>query len=224
MSRSARPPAPGATREAGTGTRPGSRPTTRAAARASAYSDNRAWPPRADRRQIGNRAQHGVPPPLARSSSALLGADLSRPDDCSSARSRLSSRHPLRRRDRYLSCSLILSRPARAQASSRSPPGAPAAPSAPTTSCRSPCLVTIEQSHAELLLEIGDRVADRRCSAPEPTARRRETARLDHRKENGELIEAGHPRSLHFKFLERHPQYFMAITERGECVSPGRTV
>jgi len=50
------------------------------------------------------------------------------------------------------------------------------------------------------LLEIGDRVVDRRRSAPEPTARRRETARLDHRKENGELIEAGHPRSLHFKF------------------------
>jgi hypothetical protein len=61
-------------------------------------------------------------------------------------------------------------------------------------------LVAIEQLHPELLLEIGDRVADRRRSAPAPTARRRETARLDHRKENGELVEAGHPRSLHFKF------------------------
>src|SRR5438132_7667381 len=67
-----------------------------------------------------------------------------------------------------------------------------------------------------------DRVADRRCSAPEPAARRRETARLDHRKENGELIEARHPRSRHFKFLEQYPQYFMAIAERGERLSPGR--
>jgi hypothetical protein len=77
-------------------------------------------------------------------------------------------------------------------------------------------LVTIEQLHAELLFKIGDRVADRGCSAPEPAARRRETARLDHRKENGELIEARHPRSRHFRFLERYPQYFMAIAERGE--------
>jgi hypothetical protein len=37
-----------------------------------------------------------------------------------------------RRRGRYFSWSLILSRPARAQASLRSPPGAPAAPIAPT--------------------------------------------------------------------------------------------
>jgi hypothetical protein len=44
--------------------------------------------------------------------------------------------------------------------------------------CRSPRLIAIEQLYAELLLEIGDRVADRRCSAPEPTARRRENCPL----------------------------------------------
>jgi len=70
---------------------------------------------------------------------------------------------------------------------------------------------------------VGNRVADRRCSAPEPTTRRRKTARLDHRKENGQLIETGHPRSLHFKFLERYPQCFMTSAERGECVSSGLT-
>jgi len=37
----------------------------------------------ADRRRTGKRARRGVPPRLARSSSALLGADLSRRGDCS---------------------------------------------------------------------------------------------------------------------------------------------
>src|SRR5437763_4587938 len=97
MSRSARPPAPGATTGAGTDNRPGPRSTPREAARASACSDNRAWARRADRRQTGNRARPGVPPRPARLSSALLGADLSRPGNWSSARSRLSSRHPYRR-------------------------------------------------------------------------------------------------------------------------------
>jgi hypothetical protein len=58
-------------------------------------------------------------------------------------------------------------------------------------------------------------LADRRCSAPKPEARRRETARLDHRKENGELIAARHSRSRHFKLLEQYLQHFMAISERG---------
>jgi len=59
MSRSARPPAPGATTGAGTGTRPGPRPTQRAAARASACSGSRVWARRADRRRTGNRARRG---------------------------------------------------------------------------------------------------------------------------------------------------------------------
>src|SRR5579884_1647444 len=125
MSRFARPPAPDATAGAGTSTRPGLRPTPRAAAQASACSDNRASARRADRRQTAQRARRGAPPRFARSSGARPDADLSRPGDCSSARSRLSSPHPWRR------CGL------------RSDPGAP---SKPRIDCLrgviNPCLVT----------------------------------------------------------------------------------
>src|SRR5215469_2827170 len=54
------------------------------------------------------RALHGVPPRLARSSSALLGADLSLPGGCSSTRSRLSSRYPYLRRETLLQLVLDL--------------------------------------------------------------------------------------------------------------------
>jgi hypothetical protein len=68
-----------------------------------------------------------------------------------------------------------------------------------------PRLVTIEQCQAELLLNMSNRVADRGRRAPEPATRRRKTARLDYRKENSELIKAGHARILHFKALNSTP-------------------
>ena len=61
-------------------------------------------------------------------------------------------------------------------------------------------LIAIEQQHAELLFQIRDRIADRRCRPSEPTARRRETSRFDHREEHGELIDAGHAPVAAFQF------------------------
>src|SRR5438067_10473417 len=52
---------------------------------------------RADRRRTENRARHGARPLSARLPSARPDADLSRPGNWSSAKSRLSSRHPCRR-------------------------------------------------------------------------------------------------------------------------------
>jgi hypothetical protein len=89
---------------------------------------------------------------------------------------------------------------------------------------RSPRPIAIEQLHAELLFQVGDRVADRGCGAPELTACRRKTSPLDHGDKHGELLETRHPRSRHFYFLEQCLRYFTAIPEQGECVSRRGTV